>query len=93
LQTGAHPEFDVLKPTLPFGQVPLLTIGAFHLAQSKAIERYVAAKHGLFGANAEEQAHIDAVTEVCVCVWLFDFEFVCNSIVAFGCLSSYSLFA
>jgi len=39
-----------------------LTTG-FTLAQSKAIERFLATRHGFMGANEYESAHIDMITE------------------------------
>jgi len=62
------PEFDAIKHTLPFGQVPLLTVKkggkVFQIAQSKAIERYVAKQTGLMGSSDEEAALIDGVGEL-----------------------------
>lgn len=40
-----------MKPTLPFGQLPLLVDGDIRLAQSNAILRYVADKAGLDGRD------------------------------------------
>ncbi|KAJ3146840.1 hypothetical protein HK101_002290 [Irineochytrium annulatum] len=56
------------KPTTPFGQVPILveyhdSKEVFRLAQSHAIERYVAKKHGLAGDNDQETAWLDSVME------------------------------
>jgi len=86
------PEFDAIKHTLPFGQVPLLDMiiidqnhlceklfmyrsvlyrltvkkggKVFQIAQSKAIERYVAKQTGLMGSSDEEAALIDGVGEL-----------------------------
>ena len=43
------------------GRIPLLQHGAFTLAQSKSIERYVAAQVGLNGSSPQEAAAIDMV--------------------------------
>jgi len=53
-----------LKPSLPFGQVPLLTVveddgSKFTLVQSNAIARYLAKRFGLAGATPEEAALAD----------------------------------
>lgn len=62
-----RPEFDELKASgaLPFGQVPILEIleGGQKLAQSKAIERYLARTFNLYGANNLEAARIDSFSE------------------------------
>jgi glutathione S-transferase len=64
-QPPVRAEFDALKASgaLPLGQVPILESGDVKIFQSKAIARFVAAKTGLMGSNAEEAALIDAVCE------------------------------
>jgi len=52
-----------LKSGLPWGQVPVYEEGDFKLAQSTAIARYVARKHGMYGKNAREAALIDSVVD------------------------------
>lgn len=47
----------------PFGQLPLLEDGVLRLCQSRAINRYLARKLGLYGDTLEEQARVDEVTE------------------------------
>jgi len=48
---------------LPFGQVPLYQEGDFSLAQSGAIGRYIARKHGLAGKDAHEHALVDSLVD------------------------------
>jgi glutathione S-transferase len=49
-------EFDEVKAagTFKFGQVPTLEVDGVQLAQSKAIERYVARETGLLGSTSIE---------------------------------------
>jgi len=56
-------EWLALKPSLPYGQVPLLTIDGKRLVQRKAIERYISTKHNLYGKNADEAYEIDSINE------------------------------
>lgn len=61
-------QWQHLKPTTLFGNVPLLTVthssGSTHtLPQSRAIERYLAKQFGLYGSNDEEAALIDAFVD------------------------------
>jgi len=53
-----------LKPTTPLGKVPILTInGKTILAQSKAIERFLAKRFGFYGNTEIEAAQIDQFGE------------------------------
>jgi len=53
-----------LKPSTPLGKVPILTInGKVVLAQSKAIERFLAKRFGFFGNTEIEAALIDEIGE------------------------------
>ena len=65
--TIQRPEFDEAKKAGEFvaslGKVPVLEVGKEVIAQSKAIERYIARKAGLIGRTDVEAAQIDAVTE------------------------------
>jgi glutathione S-transferase len=54
---------ETLKAKLPFGQMPALTVGKSTIAQSQAINRYLAKAAGLYGKNAEDMARIDMITE------------------------------
>jgi len=52
------------KKTMPFHQVPVLTVnGKVQIAQSSAINRFLAKRFGLFGDNDIDSALIDAVGE------------------------------
>eukprot|EP00753_Platysulcus_tardus_P000190 PLAT10115.2.p1 GENE.PLAT10115.2~~PLAT10115.2.p1 ORF type:complete len:275 (-),score=52.46 PLAT10115.2:55-807(-) len=56
-------DWRALKPTTPFGSLPLLTDhmeADLELAQTDAISRYIARKHGLYGADLKQAALIDA---------------------------------
>jgi len=55
---------DKKSGLLPFGQVPILIVDDnIVIAQSKAIDRFVARRLGLMGADDITAAHIDAVGE------------------------------
>lgn len=60
------PAFEAVKDSLPYGQLPTLQVGGPNgvvLAQSKAIERYLASEFGLFGSSSVERQLIDSVGE------------------------------
>ncbi|KAJ3304828.1 hypothetical protein HDU76_005108, partial [Blyttiomyces sp. JEL0837] len=62
------PDWPAAKAEMPFGQVPLLIEKVdgkevFRLAQSHAIERYLARKFGLAGSNRHEEAYLDSIFE------------------------------
>lgn len=65
--TMQRPEFDADKAAgkldASLGKVPLLIVDGVEIAQSKAIERYVARKYGMMGSSDEEAAQIDAFGE------------------------------
>ncbi|KZS14637.1 Glutathione S-transferase A4 [Daphnia magna] len=54
-----HSEWPAIKPSTPFGQVPVLEVDGQVLAQSNTIARYLARKYGLAGKNDWEQALAD----------------------------------
>jgi glutathione S-transferase len=64
----AVPEFQAAKESgalkVNMDRAPLLELeGGFAIGQSRAIERFLARRHGLFGADELEGAMIDAVVE------------------------------
>ena len=56
-------EWPTLKPTMPFGQLPLYAEGDVQIPQSQAIYRYLARKHKLNGANDAEHIRVDVICE------------------------------
>lgn len=60
-------EFDADQAAGKFdygmNMIPVIESGDFKLAQSKAIERYLAKKLGMMGATLEEEAWVDAINE------------------------------
>ncbi|GFH17413.1 uncharacterized protein HaLaN_14046, partial [Haematococcus lacustris] len=46
--TFSHEEWPKFKPNMPFGQVPVLEVDGQQLAQTAAIERYVAKLTGMY---------------------------------------------
>jgi len=61
------PEYDAEKAKGTFqinmNRVPVLDVNGVLIGQSKAMERYIANKTGLFGANDEERGVIDCIVE------------------------------
>ena len=55
----------LLRPTTTWGQLPMLTDGDFSVSQSTAMERYLAKKTGIYGADEQAQAYA-----VCACATL-----------------------
>jgi len=59
-----HEDHANLKPTLPFGQIPILEIDSkVTLCQSHAIARYLARKYNLAGKTELEQAQADMIVD------------------------------
>jgi len=56
-------EWPALKPTMPFGQVPLYVEGDLQIPQSQAIYRYLARKHKLYGATEADHIRVDVICE------------------------------
>ena len=53
-----------LKPSLPFGQLPVLEVDGENICQSMAIARFLANEFGLAGNSALTKAQIDEVVDV-----------------------------
>lgn len=58
-----HADFLALKPTLPLGQLPTITVDGTVYSQSMAMARYAAKLAGLFPANPEHALRADMVSE------------------------------
>ncbi|EGT52653.1 CBN-GST-8 protein [Caenorhabditis brenneri] len=56
-------EWPAIKPSTPFGQLPLLEVDGKVLAQSHAISRYLARQFGINGKSAWEEAQVNAVAD------------------------------
>eukprot|EP00903_Cladosiphon_okamuranus_P011629 g10938.t1 len=56
-------EFGAMKPSLPNGQVPILEVDGFQLAQSMAILRYVGKLGGLYPTDDLTAAKVDAIMD------------------------------
>ncbi|CAA93086.1 Glutathione S-transferase 4 [Caenorhabditis elegans] len=56
-------EWSKLKPTTPFGQLPILQVDGEQFGQSMSITRYLARKFGLAGKTAEEEAYADSIVD------------------------------
>ncbi|XP_038222282.1 glutathione S-transferase 2-like isoform X3 [Zerene cesonia] len=56
-------QWPSVKPTTPFGQMPVLEIDGKQYAQSLAIARYLGRKYGVAGDNAEEEFEIDQMVD------------------------------
>jgi glutathione S-transferase len=59
-------EWPTVKPSMPFGQVPLYEEGDLVIPQSHAIYRHLARKHGLYGKDERERVRCDIVEEAFV---------------------------
>lgn len=59
-------EWAAVKPTLPFGQMPVYQEGELLIPQSHAIYRHLARKYGLYGQDERERVRCDIVEEVFV---------------------------
>lgn len=59
-------EFLALKPSLPYGSVPVLTVDGFEYAQSAAILRYCGRLAGLYPPDPVEAVRVDEVVDTIV---------------------------
>ena len=53
-----------LKPTLPFGQLPVLEVDGVIIGQSMAIARFLANEYGIAGSSNMVKAQVDEVVDV-----------------------------
>ncbi|XP_064610336.1 hematopoietic prostaglandin D synthase-like [Liolophura sinensis] len=65
-----------MKPNTPFGQLPLLEFDGKLIAQSHAIERYLAREFGLYGEGNYEMALTD--------MWIDSFEELISPIIQYN---------
>lgn len=56
-------DWSALKPTMPFGQMPVLAIDGKKYAQHIAISRYLGRKYELAGKDIDEDFEIDQVVD------------------------------
>ncbi|XP_033746346.1 glutathione S-transferase 1-like [Pecten maximus] len=56
-------EWAALKPETPQGKLPIFKVDEKVIPQSRAMLRYVARQHGLYGKDIEEQTDVDVVIE------------------------------
>ncbi|EQC33719.1 hypothetical protein SDRG_08822 [Saprolegnia diclina VS20] len=55
--------FAALKPSLPFGQLPILTVDGKAFAQSSAIARFAGARSGLYPTDPIAALQVDEILE------------------------------
>jgi len=60
---GDRAEWQKLKPTTPFGQLPTLEVDGVKLAQSNTIAHYLAREFGLAGKSNLEQARVSMIVD------------------------------
>merc|ERR1739842_59914 len=53
-----------LKPSLPFGQLPVLEVDGDMIGQSMAIARFLANQYGIAGSSNLVKAQVDDVVDV-----------------------------
>ena len=53
-----------IKPSLPYGQLPVLEVDGVDICQSMAIARFLANEFGLSGNSSLVKAQIDEVVDV-----------------------------
>ena len=54
-------QWPELKPTMPFGQVPVLEVGGTRIAHSSVIARYLAEEFGMAGSNLLENSQVAGI--------------------------------
>merc|ERR1711997_819228 len=60
----APEDMPSLKPSLPFGQLPVLEVDGVTIGQSMAIARYLANEYGIAGSSNMVKAQVDEVVDV-----------------------------
>merc|ERR1711997_1270293 len=60
----APEDMPSLKPSLPFGQLPVLEIDGDTIGQSMAIARFLANEYGIAGSSNLVKAQVDEVVDV-----------------------------
>uniref|UniRef100_A0A1D1ZBH7 glutathione transferase n=1 Tax=Anthurium amnicola TaxID=1678845 RepID=A0A1D1ZBH7_9ARAE len=60
----SHEQWEKVKSTMPFGQMPVLILDGKQYAQSGAIARYLAKQYGLAGKDDLEALQIDMVVDL-----------------------------
>jgi len=58
-------EWEKMKPSMPFAELPALEVDGQTIVQSLAIARYIAKKHGLAGQGDMEAAKADMIVDGC----------------------------
>merc|ERR1711983_698526 len=56
--------WSTLKPTTPFGQLPILNWDGVEICQSMACARFIAREVGLAGNTSMEQGQVDEIVDV-----------------------------
>jgi len=56
-------EWPKIKPTTPMGQLPVVEVDGYRVHQSFAINRFLAKRIGLAGANEWESLQVDSVVD------------------------------
>jgi glutathione S-transferase len=56
-------DWTKFKPSTPFGQLPILEVDGKTISQSRAIERFVARRVGLYGKDEFENAKVDMMVD------------------------------
>ncbi|XP_054583356.1 hematopoietic prostaglandin D synthase isoform X3 [Eptesicus fuscus] len=56
-------DWPKIKPTLPFGKIPILEVDGLNLHQSLAIARYLTKNTDLAGKTELEQCQVDAIVD------------------------------
>jgi len=64
IESSETGNWKTLKPTTPFGQLPVLEVDGWKIPESGAIERYLARRYNFYGdGSLNDQARVDIVCE------------------------------